>query len=56
MAACTRRQYGVHLFLGAVTAAALSSTSIIDNSFVAFGAGVGAVVLVKKAGSTPMRL
>lgn len=42
---------GVHLFLGTVTAAALAAASIVNNSFVAFGAGVGAVALVKKAGA-----
>lgn len=41
----------VHLFLGAAAAGALASAGIVDNSFVAFGAGVGAVLVVKKAGS-----
>lgn len=41
----------VHLFLGAAVAATLSSAAIVDNPFVAFGAGAGAVLAVKKAGS-----
>lgn len=42
---------GVHLFLGAVAAGALANAGIVDNSFVAFGAGVGAVLVIKKASS-----
>lgn len=41
---------GVHLFLGAAAAAALTAAGIVDNAFLAFCAGVGAVLVVKKAG------
>jgi hypothetical protein len=41
----------VHLFLGTVTAAALSTSGVVNNGFAAFGAGVAAVMVVKKAGS-----
>ncbi|MBB5801254.1 hypothetical protein F4560_001022 [Saccharothrix ecbatanensis] len=41
----------VHLGLGALTAGALADSLIVTNSFVAFGTGVAAVALVKKAGS-----
>lgn len=40
----------VHFFLGAAAASMLANAHIVDNTFVAFGVGVGAVAVVKKAG------